>query len=225
MKTNFQNIIQNINGIFVAGTDTNVGKTIVSAAIVCALRRTKNVCYWKPIQTGIEADDDSKTVKELASCSDTEIFERGFRLEKSLSPHLSARFAGVEITIGKILDFLPDEPDERFWIVEGAGGALVPLNENQLLIDLIKTLDLPVVITARSGLGTINHTLLTVEALRIRGLKILGVIMNGEANDENRKAIERFGQVKVLAQMPKFECLTDGNLAIWSKNNLTLTDD
>jgi len=219
VKINFQNI----NGIFVAGTDTNVGKTIVSAAFICALRRRKNVCYWKPIQTGIEADDDTKTVRELANCSDAEIFDKGFRLEKPLSPHLSARLANVEITVEKILDFLPNEPDERFWIIEGAGGALVPLNETELLIDLIKVLDLPVVVAARSGLGTINHTLLTVEALRNRGLEIFGVIMNGEPNDENRQAIERFGQVKVLAKMAKFKLLTNKNLEIWAKGNLPKT--
>ena len=206
-----------MNGIFVTGTDTNIGKTIVSAAFVCALREKKSVCYWKPIQTGIEADDDTRTVRKLAKCADAEIFDRGFRLEKPLSPHLSARSASVEITVEKVLEFLPADKAERFWIVEGAGGALVPLNENELMIDLIETLAMPVVIVARSGLGTINHTLLTVEILRARGLNIFGVVMNGESNTENRKAIEHFGRVKVLSEMPNFEFLTRENLTVWAK--------
>lgn len=210
-----------MNGIFVTGTDTDVGKTIVSAAFLCALRAEKEVCYWKPIQTGIETDDDTRTVKTLANCSENEIFDGGFRLEKPLSPHVSARLAAVEITIEKTLDFLPENKDGRFWIVEGAGGALVPLNEKELMIDLMKALDLPVVVVARSGLGTINHTLLTVEILRSRKLNVLGVVMNGAPNAENRRAIEHFGRVKVLAEMPKIERLTNENLNRWAQENLS----
>jgi dethiobiotin synthase len=209
-----------MNGIFVTGTDTGIGKTIVSAALVCAWREKENVCYWKPIQTGIEEDNDTETVRKLANCRSEEIFDKGFRLEKPLSPHLSARLAKTEITIEKVLQFL--EKDEKFRIVEGAGGVLVPLNENELMIDLIKTLGLPVLIAARSGLGTINHTLLTIEALRKRDLEIFGVIMNGERNEENRKAIEHFGRVRVLAQMPKFEKLHFETLSDWTKENLCL---
>jgi dethiobiotin synthase len=212
-----------MNGIFITGTDTNVGKTIVSAALMHALRGKENVCYWKPIQTGIEEDNDTETVRKLAVCADEEIFDCGFRLEKPLSPHLSARLANVEITVGKILDFLPKQKEEKFWIVEGAGGALVPLNETDLMIDLIKALNLPIVIVARAGLGTINHTLLTIETLRNRSLKILGVIMNGDPNIENRKAIEHFGQTKVLAEMPQFENLTSDNLVDWTKRNLEIS--
>ncbi|MGC2235973.1 MAG: dethiobiotin synthase [Pyrinomonadaceae bacterium] len=209
-----------MKGIFVTGTDTGIGKTIVSAALVCALRQKESVCYWKPVQTGIEEDNDTETVGKLANCSAQEIFDKGFRLEKPLSPHLSARLANVEITIEKVLSFL--EKDERFLIAEGAGGVLVPLNGSELMIDLIKALDLPVLIAARSGLGTINHTLLAIEALRARNLQIFGVIMNGERNEENRKAIEHFGNVRVLAQMPKFEKLDFETLNDWTKKNLCL---
>jgi dethiobiotin synthase len=208
-----------MNGIFVTGTDTDIGKTVVSAALMCALRGKENVCYWKPIQTGIETDDDTQTVRKLANCTSEEVIDAGFRLEHSLSPHLSARLAKVEITIEKILVFVENIKDEKFWIVEGAGGALVPLNENELMIDLMKRFCLPVVIVVRSGLGTINHTLLTVEVLRNRGVKILGIIMNGEPNQENKRAIEHFGQVKVLAQMPRFEDLSAENLNFWASKN------
>jgi dethiobiotin synthase len=209
-----------MKGIFVTGTDTGIGKTIVSAALICALRGREKVCYWKPIQTGIEEDNDTETVRKLANCSDEEIFDKGFRLEKPLSPHLSARLANVEISVENVLDLV--EADERFWIVEGAGGVLVPLNERELMIDLIKALDLPVLIVARAGLGTINHTLLTLEALRARDLEIFGVIMNGARDEENRTAIEHFGNVRVLAQMPKFEKIDFKTLSDWTKENLCL---
>lgn len=206
-----------MNGIFVTGTDTNVGKTIVSAALLLALREKKTVCYWKPIQTGIEADDDTRTVRQLANCSNAEIFDKGFRLEKPLSPHLSARLANIEITVEKVLNFLPRDEEKPFWIVEGAGGALVPLNERELMIDLIAALRLPALVVARSGLGTINHTLLTVEILRRRELEISGVVMNGEPNAENRNAIEHFGSVKVLAEIPKLQPLTRESLTAYGK--------
>ncbi len=223
-----------MNGIFVTGTDTEIGKTIVSAALVNRLRKRENVCYWKPIQTGIETDDDTETIRILANCSDDEIFDEGFRLEKPLSPHLSAKIANIEISVEKTLkfnDWSASVPacnerkarkfaTEKFWIIEGAGGILVPLNENELMTDLIKALNLPVLIVARSSLGTINHTLLTIESLRNRNLKVLGVVLNGEPNEENKRAIEHFGKVKVLAEMPKFEKLDYNNLKKWSENNL-----
>ncbi|MDQ3635713.1 MAG: dethiobiotin synthase [Acidobacteriota bacterium] len=205
-----------MKGIFVTGTDTGIGKTIVSAALMNSFREKENVCYWKPIQTGTEEDYDTETVRKLANCSGKEIHDKGFRLEKPLSPHLSARLANVEITIQKTLSFVENQSENKFWIVEGAGGVLVPLNENELMIDLIRALNLPVVIVSRSGLGTINHTLLTIEVLRNKGLEILGVIMNGEPNLENKKAIEHFGKVSVLAEMRKFEKLDVETLKNWS---------
>ena len=201
-----------MRGIFVTGTDTEVGKTVVSASLMNALRETENVCYWKPIQTGIEEDNDTETVRNLANCSDAEIHEHGIRLEKPLSPHLSARLSNYEITIQQTIDYLPNKTDDKFWIVEGAGGILVPLNETDLMLDLMRHLRLPVVIAARAGLGTINHTLLTIETLRSRNLEILGVIMNGEPNLENKRAIEHYGNVNVLAEVPKFENLNAESL-------------
>lgn len=208
-----------MKGIFVTGTDTGIGKTIVSAALMCALRGTENVCYWKSVQTGIEEDNDTEMVAKLANCTDDEIHDKGFRLEKPLSPHLSARLADVDITIEKILAF-KKVGDKSFQIVEGAGGILVPLNEEDLIVNLMQVLNLQTVIVSRSGIGTINHTLLTIESLRSHNIKILGVIMNGKPNLENKKAIEHYGNVKVLAEMPKFEKLNALNLQKWSKNNL-----
>lgn len=213
-----------MKGIFVTGTDTGIGKTIVSAALMNIFRRRENVLYWKPVQTGIEEDNDTETVRDLANCSGEEIHDHGVRLEKPLSPHLSARLAGVEIRIEKLLkDWSVSIPacDDRetrkkFWIIEGAGGILVPLNEKELILDLIKELDLATVIVARSGLGTINHTLLTMEKLRHENIEIAGVIMNGEPNLENKKAIEHYGKVRVLAEIPKFEKLDAETLKTWT---------
>ncbi|MCB1022937.1 MAG: dethiobiotin synthase [Acidobacteria bacterium] len=208
-----------MRGIFVTGTDTGIGKTVVSAAMINAFRETESVCYWKPIQTGIEEDDDTSMVNQLAMCSDKEIHLAGIRLKRPLSPHLSARLSGSEISIEKTLAYLGGNIANRFWIVEGAGGIQVPINDSELMIDLIKAIQLPALIVARSGLGTINHTLLTLESLRLRGIEIFGVVMNGEQNLENKKAIEHYGRVSVLAEMPKFEKLNAEDLSRWGREN------
>lgn len=169
------------------------------------MREVEKICYWKPIQTGIEEDNDTQTVEYLAKLTDDEILRHGFRLEKPLSPHLSARLANVEITIDKVISFLEIADKNRFLIVEGAGGVLVPLNEKEMMIDLMIALNLPVIVVARSGLGTINHTCLTIEMLRMKGLEVFGVIMNGEPNFENKKVIEHYGKIKVIAEIPKVE--------------------
>src|SRR5688572_23247465 len=114
-----------MRGIFVTGTDTNVGKTIVSAALLLALRGRENVRYWKPIQTGIETGCDTRMVRELTGSTRTEVCTNGYRLEKPLSPHLSARLAGIEIELRKTTRFIERNREDYFWIVEGAGGAMV----------------------------------------------------------------------------------------------------
>ncbi len=196
------------NGVFVTGTDTGVGKTVISAIFVAGLRKTRAVKYWKPIQTGIEEDDDTETVRMLGNCSEDEILREGIRLERPLSPHLSARLAGRPFSISDVLKYLPTSADKEFWVVEGAGGVLVPLNETEFMIDFVKALDLAAVVVSRSGLGTINHTLMTIESLRGRGIDVAGVVMNGEPNYENLAAIEEYGKIGVLASVPVLRPLT-----------------
>ena len=191
-----------MRGVFVTGTDTGVGKTVVSAVLVSALRRNANVGYWKPIQTGIEEDDDTSEVRRLAACSVGEIADQGIRLPRPLSPHLAARLVGQTIEMGELMRIADGLSDDRFWVVEGAGGLLVPLNEGAMMSDLIAALGLPTVIAARSGLGTINHTLLTLTVLERLSIEAAGVIMVGEPNEENRLAIERYGATQVLAEIP-----------------------
>ena len=213
-----------MRGIFVTGADTGVGKTVVSSVLLSALRRSRAVGYWKPVQTGIEEDDDTAEAARLASCAPQEICNEGIRLERPLSPHLSARLAGRRIRLEQLLDIKERLAPARFWIVEGAGGLLVPLNDTQLISDLIAAIGLPAVVAVRSGLGTINHTLLTVEALRRRSLQIAGGVMVGEPNAENRRAIETYGQVRVLGEIPYLPSVdpaaVEALAAAWSVDRL-----
>jgi dethiobiotin synthase len=204
-----------MRGVFVTGTDTGVGKTVVSAGLVRALRPA-GVGYWKPVQTGIEQDNDTEMVRYLAGCVEAEVWDHGVRLERPVSPHLAARLAGRTVTVDGVAADRPRDAS-RFWVVEGAGGVLVPLNDRELMVDLMAALALPIVIAARSGLGTINHTLLTVAALRARALPIAGIVLVGEPNPENLAAIEaRAGGVRVLAELPVLAPLDPALLETWA---------
>jgi len=205
-----------LRGLFVTGTDTNVGKTVASAALLHRYRRIVPLRYWKPVQTGIEQDDDTAEVERLVECQTI----AGMRLEHPVSPHLAARLSGRNIAIDALRALLPMGASDVRWIVEGAGGVLVPLNDRELVIDLVQTIALPVVVVARSTLGTINHTLLTLEALRARSLCVAGVVMCGERNPENRAAIEQYGRCRVLGEMPLFTPLTRAALGKWAAENL-----
>ena len=207
-------------GLFVTGTDTGVGKTVVSAALMHRYRGAGPVGYWKPIQTGIETDDDTAVVRDFGACSDAEVFDQGIRLERPVSPHLAARLAGTSISLRELEAMAAQLPTDRSWIVEGAGGALVPLNDQQFMTDWMVRLGFPVLVVARSGLGTINHTLLTLEALRSRSLRLAGVVMVGESNEENRRAIEQYGRLAVVGEMPKLGDLSAVALKRWAADAL-----
>lgn len=197
-----------IRGVFVTGTDTGVGKTVTCAALLCRLDHDARVRYWKPIQTGVEQDDDTATVRRLSGCGARGVLDAGVRLRRPLSPHAAARLSGVRIDIAHVADTVAALPLSNRWIVEGAGGVLVPLNDDALMVDLMTRLGSPVVVVARSTLGTINHTLLTLEALRARSLEVAGVVMVGDRHEENRQAIEHFGGVTVLGEIPILRPLT-----------------
>jgi len=208
-----------MKGIFVTGTDTGVGKTVAAAALMHRYRGVAPLRYWKPIQTGVESDDDTAMVRRLGACSAEEIFGEGVRLPKPVSPHLAAQWVGQRIDLAELRGLVTDD-DDTTWIVEGAGGLLVPINESQTMADWIAYLALPVLVVARSGLGTINHTLLTLEALQARSLRVAGVMMIGEPNADNRVAIEQYGRVPVVAEMPFLRPLDPGLLAAWSVTHL-----
>jgi dethiobiotin synthetase len=148
------------------------------------------------------------------------VVDAGVRLERPLSPHRAAELAGTTIELGDVVAVTgADVAQPRRWIVEGAGGLLVPVNATALIADLIVALGLPIVVVARSTLGTINHTLLTLEAARIRGLAIAGVVMVGPPDGANRAAIERYGQTTVVGEMPVFEPLGPASLREWADNS------
>ena len=186
--------------IFITGTDTNIGKTIISSWLCLHT----GYGYFKPIQTGASEGTDSQIV---AGLSDTQIYQESYLYKDLSSPHLAASLENQEIDIAKI-----NFPKVRDLIIEGAGGLLVPINKDYLMIDLIKDFSTPVIIIARSGLGTINHTLLSLEALKIRNITTLGVIMNGEINQSNADAIEFYGKTKILAKFPFMDHINKNNL-------------
>lgn len=178
---------------------------MVSAALTARYASAGPVRYWKPVQTGIEHDDDTRTVEQLTGAP---VLQAGVRLPRPLSPHLSARLAGQPIDVAALVAIAREQPPSPPFVVEGAGGVLVPLTDNTLVIDLLRQLALPAVVVARTTLGTINHTLLTLEALRARGIPIAGVVLNGPENDENRNAIAAYGRVSILGHLPFVEPLT-----------------
>jgi dethiobiotin synthase len=208
-----------LRGVFVTGTGTGVGKTVVAAALFHRYRASRPLRYWKPVQTGIEQDDDTATVKHLTGCRPEDVLERGIRLPGLVSPHLAARLSGSIITVSELAAAVRREPEAR-WIVEGAGGALVPLSDSETMASLMCELALPIVIAARTDLGTINHTLLTIEALRERRLRVAGVVMVGSPDAENRAAIERYGEVRILGELPRIDPLTSEALGRWASGGL-----
>ena len=189
-----------MRGFFVTGTDTDVGKTVVSAWLLAHL----DACYWKPVQAGVEPETDTETVRRLAEVPEDRIVPEAYVLKEPMAPHEAARREGVNIDMAKLVA----PQDDRLLIVEGAGGLLVPLNEKDYVIDLIEDLNLPVVLVARSTLGTINHTLLSLEALRRRGLVVAGVVINGPESPHNRAAIERYGKTQVIVEIPQLDTVT-----------------
>lgn len=197
--------------LFITGTDTNIGKTVVAAWLVYHLKAD----YWKPIQTGTEEGYDSKTVVELANLSEKKLHPEIYKFKAPLSPHSAAALEYQTISFQQIS--IP--MTKNTLIIEGAGGVLVPLNQKESMIDLIVQLQAPVIVVARSSLGTINHTCLTLEALRSRKILVLGVILNGPLNPSNKMATEQYGKTKVLAELPTLNPLTAESLASYPLSN------
>ncbi len=213
-----------LRGLFVTGTDTGVGKTVVSAALLHRYGTRASLRYWKPIQTGIERDDDTTEIRTLTTSAEVEILDDGVRLPGQVSPHLAASLAGQTIDLPTLTQAVEHYPQTDRWIVEGAGGVLVPINQSELMADLIGRLELAVLVVSRSSLGTINHTLLTLEGLRSRSVAVAGVVMVGDLNPSNRAAVESYGQVSVVAEMPRFDHLSDAVLAEWAQTELDPRD-
>ncbi len=188
----------------VTGTDTGVGKTLFAAALAGHL----GARYWKPVQAGLEGETDSDLVARLSG-GRARVLPECYRLTTPCSPHEAARIDGVTIDPARLA--LPEGVGPL--VVEGAGGVLVPHAEGLLAVDLFARWGLPVVLVARTTLGTINHSLLSLEALRARGIVVLGVVFSGEANPASEEAVARFGQVLHLGRLPRLDPLNAASLA------------
>ncbi|HUE65497.1 MAG TPA: dethiobiotin synthase [Rhizomicrobium sp.] len=184
----------------VTGTDTNIGKTVFSAGL-CGLL---GASYWKPVQSGLDGPTDSDVV---AALSGAPIVPEVYRFKLPASPHQAAMEEGVTIDPDSLV--LPDGP----LVIEGAGGLMVPLTRETLFIDVFARWRIPMILCARTRLGTINHTLLSVEAIRSRDIPLLGVAFIGDANDESEQVIAEIGKVKRLGRLPVIEPLVAGRLA------------
>lgn len=190
-------------GIFITGTNTDIGKTFVSSLLLsAALQQGMSARYFKPLQTGTSSDCD--TVKSLTQVSEDRIVRPVYSFPTPVTPYLAAQIANSEIEINKILKTWHALP-EGCYIVEGAGGLMVPVWRNLLMRDVIKQLQLPLLIVASTVLGTMNHTLLTVEAARAVGIEVKGIILSGPTSPGLTEILTEFSDVKILAEIPWLE--------------------
>ena len=185
---------------FITGIDTGIGKTIVSAIVTEKLQAD----YWKPIQSGDLDNSDTLTVKQLVANPVTTFHPEAYGLTQPFSPHKSAAIDGIQIDPDTIR--LPQTTNSL--VVEGAGGLMVPLNEKTLIIDLIKKLELEVILVAKNYLGSINHTLLSLEMLRLKHIPIAGIVFNGPNDNSSEDYILNYSKAPLLGRVPKLETLS-----------------
>lgn len=202
--------------LVVTGTDTGIGKTIFSAALAGAL----GAVYWKPIQAGLEDETDSQTVARLSGLASQQILPEAYRLRTPASPHLAAELDGVIIEPRSLVLPRTDRP----LVVEGAGGLMVPLTREVTYLDVMSIWRVPVVLCARTTLGTINHSLLSIAALRARGVAILGVAFIGDENVESERIIADMGGVARLGRLPHLARLTGETLQQAFAGNFDVRD-
>lgn len=194
--------------IVITGTDTGIGKTVFAAALTGALQAH----YWKPVQAGLEPDGsgDADLVARLSAASPERILPNAYRLATPCSPHRAAEIDGISIDVEALAPPILDAP----LVIEGAGGVLVPVTRSVTYADVFARWGHPVVLVARTELGTINHSLLSLEALRTRGVPVLGVAFIGEANADTETTIAEMGEVRRLGRLPHIARLDAQSLAI-----------
>ncbi len=202
--------------IIVTGTDTNAGKTVFCAALAAAL----DGCYWKPIQCGLEGETDSQIVQRLSGLGPERILPEHYLLTFPASPHYAAEREGVEIDPAQLT--VPSV--SRPLVIEGAGGLAVPIRRDLLQIDVFARWKLPVILCASTRLGTINHSLLSIEALKRRAIPILGVAFIGDANPDSEATICAIGGVKRLGRLPHLDPLHVESLREAFAENFKLVD-
>ena len=181
-----------MNKYFITGIGTDVGKTVASAIVVEALQAD----YWKPIQAGEISHSDIHSVMELISNSKSEMHGHSYALETPMSPHASAEIDGIEIDI----NLIKEPKTDNHLVIEGAGGLLVPLNDKETIVDMIKD-DYKVIVVSRHYLGSINHSLLTLSHLRAKGIEVVGIIFNGEVHQSTEEIITKMGMVKQIGRI------------------------
>ena len=191
--------------LIVTGTDTGVGKTVFAAGLAGAL----DGAYWKPVQAGLDETTDSDLVARLSGLPGDRVLPEAYRLQTPCSPHRAAEIDGIAIDPLR----LAPPVGERPLVIEGAGGVLVPLTRDLVFADLFARWDFPVVLVARTALGTINHSLLSIEALRMRGIAIAGIAFVGEANEDTESTIAALGGVRRLGRLPHLDPLDRDSLA------------
>ena len=193
--------------LIVTGTDTGIGKTVVSAMLTLAL----DGIYWKPIQAGTAEGTDRQRIAALTGLGEDRFRPERHVLREPLSPHRAAELDGVEIRVDQ-LELPADIPSGTPLIIEGAGGVLVPINRQLLQVELFARWRAPVVLCARTSLGTINHTLLSLEALKRRGVDVLGIVFVGDSMPDSERTIIEFGRTKSLGRLPFLPNLDAGAL-------------
>ena len=198
----------------VTGTDTDIGKTVFAAGLAGAL----GAHYWKPVQAGVDPEGDKETVARLGNLAHTRILPEAYRLTTPASPHLAARIDGVEVRLEKLSLPQVDGP----LVVEGAGGVLVPVSETLSMADLFAHWQLPVILCARTVLGTINHSLLSIEALRSRGVPLAGIAFIGDSHEENERIIPQLAKVPSLGRLPRLDPLDAASLKAAFAENIRL---
>ncbi|EPR12859.1 dithiobiotin synthetase [Sphingobium indicum IP26] len=200
----------------VTGTDTDIGKTVFAAGLAGAL----GAYYWKPVQAGVDPEGDKERVAALSGLPASHILPEAYRLTTPASPHLAARIDGVEIDLDRLALPKVDGP----LVVEGAGGLMVPVSETLLMIDLFAFWGAPVILCARTGLGTINHSLLSIEALRARAIPVAGIAFIGEPHEENERIVPLLGKVPSLGRLPHLDPLDAESLRTTFATSIRLPD-
>ena len=188
----------------VTGTDTDIGKTVFAAGLTGLLEGV----YWKPVQAGLDGETDTDTVRRLTGLGDTHFLTEAWRLKLPASPHLAAEREGIDIDSRSLR--IPQLA--RPLIIEGAGGLMVPLNRRELYVDVFARWKAPVILCARTTLGTLNHTLLSLEALARRAVPVLGIALIGEPHADNERTLAAMGGVPVLGRLPLLHPLTPASL-------------
>ena len=204
----------NCRGFLITGTDTGIGKTVVSAMLVDALDAT----YYKPVQAGLDEETDTEFVQRVLDLLPSQFIQEAYRLNTPASPHLAAAIDGIEIDMQQLALPVTSNP----LIVEGAGGVLVPLSAKTLFIEMFQIWQLPAIVCARTTLGTINHTLLTIESLRRWSVSVHGVIFVGDPHEENETIIPKLGNVTNLGRLPLLESLDAESLRTAFQQNFNI---